>query len=584
MSNKKINQKRSSWIRLALGIVIIVFVNIISMQLFTRLDLTAEKRYTVSEDTRALLRQLDDIVYFQVYLEGSMPPRYERLQRATREMLDEFRVYSDNIQYEFINPTTSSDPEERYNTHENLKARGLVAVPLREDDAEGVKFQQIFPGIILSYKSMEQPLQLLRSELGASEDEMVNRAIEDIEFNLAYAINLVTNETKPKIAFIEGHGEYELRRVADVTRSLQEKYLVERVRLNERVNALTEREQSDSSGLVVRNKFQAIVIAAPDSLFSEKDKFIIDQYVMHGGKILWLVDPIFASMDSLQYGGATMGVTNDINLDDMLFNYGVRLNTDLIMDMIALPIPITTGEVAGQPQIDFFPWFYFPLVTPQINHPVVSNLSAVMTNFVSSIDTIRIPGIKKTYLLNSSPYSRSMNAPVYINLDIIGYEPDESLYTEEFLPVAVLLEGNFTSLYKNRISPSLMYSKEMGFVEKSTHTSMIVVADGDVIRNQLHYSQAYPLALGYDQWTEQTFGNKKFILNAIDYLTEGSELITIRSRELQLRMLDNTYLKNNHLKWKLINVAIPPLLVIIFGIIYVLLRRKRFTAKRTQKK
>ncbi len=584
MSNKKINQKRSSWIRLALGIVIIVFVNIISMQLFTRLDLTAEKRYTVSEDTRALLRQLDDIVYFQVYLEGSMPPRYERLQRATREMLDEFRVYSDNIQYEFINPTTSSDPEERYNIHENLKARGLVAVPLREDDAEGVKFQQIFPGIILSYKSMEQPLQLLRSELGASEDEMVNRAIEDIEFNLAYAINLVTNETKPKIAFIEGHGEYELRRVADVTRSLQEKYLVERVRLNERVNALTEREQSDSSGLVVRNKFQAIVIAAPDSLFSEKDKFIIDQYVMHGGKILWLVDPIFASMDSLQYGGATMGVTNDINLDDMLFNYGVRLNTDLIMDMIALPIPITTGEVAGQPQIDFFPWFYFPLVTPQINHPVVSNLSAVMTNFVSSIDTIRIPGIKKTYLLNSSPYSRSMNAPVYINLDIIGYEPDESLYTEEFLPVAVLLEGNFTSLYKNRISPSLMYSKEMGFVEKSTHTSMIVVADGDVIRNQLHYSQAYPLALGYDQWTEQTFGNKKFILNAIDYLTEGSELITIRSRELQLRMLDNTYLKNNHLKWKLINVAIPPLLVIIFGIIYVLLRRKRFTAKRTQKK
>lgn len=583
MSNKKINQKRSSWIRLALGIVIIVFVNIISMQLFTRLDLTAEKRYTVSEDTRALLRQLDDIVYFQVYLEGSMPPRYERLQRATREMLDEFRVYSDNIQYEFINPTTSSDPEERYNTHENLKVRGLVAVPLREDDADGVKFQQIFPGIILSYKSMEQPLQLLRSELGASEDEMVNRAIEDIEFNLAYAINLVTNETKPKIAFIEGHGEHELRRVADVTRSLQEKYLVERVRLNERVNALTEREQSDSSGLVVRNKFQAIVIAAPDSVFSEKDKFIIDQYVMHGGKILWLVDPIFASMDSLQYGGATMGVTNDINLDDMLFNYGIRLNTDLIMDMIALPIPITTGEVAGQPQIDFFPWFYFPLVTPQINHPVVSNLSAVMTNFVSSIDTIRIPGIKKTYLLNSSPYSRSMNAPVYINLDIIGYEPDESLYTEEFLPVAVLLEGSFSSLYKNRISPSLMYSKEIGFVERSVPTSMIVVADGDVIRNQLHYSQGYPLALGYDQWTEQTFGNKKFILNAIDYLTEGSELITIRSRELQLRMLDNTYLKNNHLKWKLINVAIPPLLVIIFGIIYVLLRRKRFTAKRTKR-
>ncbi len=578
MSKTKINQKRSSWIRLVLGIVIIVFVNIISIQLFTRFDLTAEKRYTVSEDTRELLRQLDDIVYFQVYLEGSLPPRYERLQRATREMLDEFRVYTDKLQYEFINPTTSDNPEERYNAHENLKARGLVAVPLREDDAEGVKFQQIFPGTIVSYKSLEMPLQLLRSERGASEDEMVNRAIEDIEFNLAYAISLVTNETKPKIAFIEGHGEYELRRVADVTRSLQEKYLVERIRLNERVNALTEREQSDSAGLVVRNKYDAIVIAAPDSVFSEKDKFIIDQYVMHGGKILWLVDPVFASMDSLQYGGATMGVTNNINLDDMLFNYGVRLNTDLIMDMIALPIPITTGDVAGQPQIDFFPWYYFPLVTPQLSHPVVNNLTAVMTNFISSIDTIRIPGIKKTYLLNTSPYSRSMNAPVYINLDIIGYEPDESMYTEQYLPVAVLLEGSFSSLYQNRIPPSLAYSKEIGFVERSAQTSMIVVADGDIIRNQLHYAQGYPLALGYDQWTEQTFGNKKFILNAIDYLTEGSELITIRSRELQLRMLDNTYLKNNQMKWKIINVAIPPLLVIIFGIIYFFIRRKRFTA------
>lgn len=578
MSKTKINQKRSSWIRLVLGIVIIVFVNIISIQLFTRIDLTAEKRYTVSEDTRELLRQLDDVVYFQVYLEGSLPPRYERLQRATREMLDEFRVYTDKLQYEFINPTTSDNPEERYNTHENLKSRGLVAVPLREDDAEGVKFQQIFPGTIVSYKSLEMPLQLLRSERGASEDEMVNRAIEDIEFNLAYAISLVTNETKPKIAFIEGHGEYELRRVADVTRSLQEKYLVERIRLNERVNALTEREQSDSAGLVVRNKYDAIVIAAPDSVFSEKDKFIIDQYVMHGGKILWLVDPVFASMDSLQYGGATMGVTNNINLDDMLFNYGVRLNTDLIMDMIALPIPITTGDVAGQPQIDFFPWYYFPLVTPQLSHPVVNNLTAVMCNFISSIDTIRIPGIKKTYLLNTSPYSRSMNAPVYINLDIIGYEPDEAMYTEEYLPVAVLLEGSFTSLYQNRIPPSLAYSKEIGFVDRSAHTSMIVVADGDIIRNQLHYAQGYPLALGYDQWTEQTFGNKKFILNAIDYLTEGSELITIRSRELQLRMLDNTYLKNNQMKWKVINVAIPPLLVIIFGIIYFFIRRKRFTA------
>jgi len=579
MSKKKINQKRSSWIRLALGIVIIVFVNIIGMQVFTRIDLTAEKRYTVSDNTRELLKSLDDIVYFQVYLEGNLPPRYSRLQQATREMLDEFRVFSDKVQYNFINPSESDDPKERYDTHQLLKDRGLIETEVREDDAEGVKFQLIFPGTIVSYKLQEMPLQLLSPEKGASEDEMVNRAIENIEFNLAYAISLITNESKPTIAFIEGHGEYELRKVADITRSLQERYLVERIRINERIDALTERERSDSTGLVVRNKYKAIVIAAPDSVFSEKDKFIIDQYVMHGGKILWLIDPVFASMDSLQFGGASMGVTNDINLDDMLFNYGVRLNTNLIMDLIAMPIPVTTGEVAGQPQFDFFPWFFFPLVTPQVSHPVVGNLSAVMTNFVSSIDTIAIPGIKKTFLLNSSPYSRSMNAPVYINLDIIGYEPDQAMYNEPYLPVAVLLEGSFPSLYKNRMTPSIAYSEEMGFTEYSKPTSMIMVADGDVIRNQLHYSQGYPMPLGYDQYTEQVFGNKTFIMNAIDYLTEGTELITIRSREIKLRLLDNTYLKTNHLKWKFINVGIPPLLVIIFGVVYYFIRRKRFTSK-----
>lgn len=580
MSQKKINQKYNSLIRLALGVVIIVFINIIGAQLFTRIDLTAEKRYTVNENTREMLSKLEDIVYFQVYLEGDLAPRYKRLQKATREMLDEFRVYTDKVQFEFINPSATEDPKERYEVHENLKSRGIIPAEIRQDDAEGVKFQLIFPGAIISYRSKELPLQLLRPELGASEDEMVNRAIENIEYNLAYAIKLLTNEQKPQIAFIEGHGELNQRETADISRALNENYIVERVRLNERVNALTERVESDSTKqMVIRNKFKAIIIAGPDSVFSEKDKFIIDQYIMHGGKVLWLVDPVFASMDSLQFGGATMGITNNIHLDDQLFKYGVRLNTDLVMDLMALPIPVTTGSVAGKPQFDFFPWYFFPLVSPQINHPVVSNLNAVMTNFVSSIDTIRIPDVKKTFLLHSSPYARRMNAPVYINLDIMGLEPDQSMYSEQFIPVAVLLEGQFSSLYTNRLAPSLAYSKEIGFVEKSKPTSMIVVADGDIVRNQLHYRDGYPLPLGYDQYTEQTFGNKKFILNAVDYLTEGSELISIRSRNIQLRLLDNAWVKGNEVMWKLINVAVPPLLVILFGIIYIIIRKKRFTAR-----
>lgn len=580
MKKKKINQKYSSLIRLALGIVIIVFINIISSQLFTRADLTAEKRYTVSGDTREMLKGLDDIVYFQVYLEGELAPRYKRLQKATREMLDEFRVYTDKVQYEFINPSESEDPQERYAVHENLQTRGIVPAEVREDDAEGVKFQLIFPGAIVSYKAKELPLQLLRPEVGASEDELVNRAIEDIEYNLAYAINLLSIEHKPKIAFIEGHGEYELKQVADITTALQENYIVERISLDAQVNALTERVESDSLGnMAIRNKYKAIIIAGPDSVFSEKDKFIIDQYIMYGGKVLWVIDPVFASMDSLQFGGATMGITNNIHLDDQLFKYGVRLNTDLVMDLMALPIPVTTGSVAGQPQFDFFPWFYFPLVSPRVNHPVVSNLNAVMTNFVSSIDTISIPGVKKTFLLHSSPYSRRMNSPVYINLNIVGVEPDQNLYTDQFIPVAVLLEGSFNSLYTNRLTSTLTYSKEIGFAEKSVPTAMIVVSDADVIRNQIQNRTGYPLPLGYDKWTEQTFGNKKFILNAIDYLTEGSDLIKIRSRDLQLRLIDKTRIKGSELKWKLINVGVPPLLVILFGIIYIVIRRKRFTSR-----
>jgi len=580
MSNKKRNQKRSSWIQLALALVIIVFINIIGGQLFTRLDLTAEKRYTVSDDTRQLLKNLDDIVYFQVYLEGDLPPKYKRLQSATREMLDEFRVYSDKVQYEFINPSSSDDPKERFEVHENLKARGLMPAEVREDDAEGVKFQLIFPGGIVSFKAREMPIQLLRPEKGASEDQMVNRAIQDMEFNLAYVINLLANDQKPRIAFIEGHGEYGLAETADITAALQENYIVERIEIAGQVNALTERVEHDSTGKVaIRNKYKTIIIAGPDSVFSEKDKFIIDQYIMYGGKVLWLIDPVFASMDSLYMSEATMGITKNINLDDQLFKYGVRMNTDLVMDLIGLPIPVTTGYVAGQPQLDFFTWYFFPMVTPQVNHPIVSNLSAVMTNFTSSLDTIRIPGVKKTFLLNSSPYARRMNAPVYINLNILGYEPDETLYNEQFIPMAVLLEGQFSSLYKNRIPPSLAYSKQIGFVDRSEQTSMIVVSDADVIKNQLHYSGGYPLPLGYDQFTEQTFGNKKFILNAVDYLTEGSDLITIRSRELKLRLLDNTYLKGNELKWKLINVAVPPLLVILLGIVYVIIRKRRYRVR-----
>jgi ABC-2 type transport system permease protein len=326
------------------------------------------------------------------------------------------------------------------------------------------------------------------------------------------------------------------------------------------------------------NRFRAIIIAKPTKPFDEKDKFLIDQFIMRGGKVLWLIDPVFASMDSLQKFNSTMGLVNNVNLEDMLFNYGVRLNTNLVMDKIALPIPIKTGQIGDQPQFDFFPWYYFPVLTPTIAHPIVNGLNSIKTEFISSIDTVTAQGVKKTILLTTSPYSRIVNAPVYIDLEILKKPADESQYNKGPQPVAVLLEGNFVSSYLFRIPPELSENKDLQFLPKSYKpTKMIVVGDGDIIKNQFQLSQGYPLPLGYDQYTRQTFGNRDFLLNAMNYLCDESGLITVRSRELTLRMLDTTKLENNRLFWQILNVLLPIILILIFSFIKLRIRSRKYS-------
>jgi len=576
LPNKKHNIKQSSLLQLVLGLVIIVLLNVIGSYIYTRVDLTAEKRYSLSDATREMLRELDDIVYFQVYLEGEFPAGFKRLRNATREMLDEFRAYSDNIEYEFINPSQSDNMQERNATYQILVDRGLNPTDLQVNAADGMKKQIIFPGAIVMYKDSEAPVELLRSQLGMAPENVLNNSIESLEFNLANAIKALTTVVKPKVAFIEGHGELSRIERADITHALQEYYSVHEITIDGQINSLTERTESDSLGTVVRKKYAAIIIAKPDSAFSEKDKFIIDQYIMYGGKVFWLVEPVFASMDSLQFTDATMGIANDLNLDDMLFNYGVRLNTNLVMDLNALPIVVNVGSIAGQPQMEFFPWYYFPLVNPASNHPIVNNLNAVKTEFISSLDTIQVSHVKKSILLATSDYSRAVNVPVYINLNILDQEPDERQYQDPPQPVAVLLDGRFESNYTNRIPPLVQFDKTIKFQEFSTPTKMIVVTDGDVMRNQLHYKDGYPLPLGFDQYTRQTFGNKEFILNAMNFLTEGEGLINIRSRELRLRLLDPTKVSSNKLFWQLLNVVVPVVIIILLGLLQSFIRRRKY--------
>lgn len=582
-SNKKKDLRRANIVQVLLGIVVIVLINVISYYIFTRFDLTAEKRYTLSKQTREMLKNLDDIVYFQVYLDGEFPAGFKRLRRETKEMLDQFRAYSDNIEYEFVNPSENSNPAERNAIYQRLIERGLNPTDLQVKTNDGSSQQIIFPGAIVSHKNVEMPLELLISQMGVPPEEVLNNSIQNLEFNLANTIRKISTNVRAKVAFIDGHGELSLLETADIIRGLQEYYSIERIRIDGKLNSLADRDELDDGRIVARNKFDAIVIAKPDSTFNEKDKFIIDQFIMRGGSVMWLVDPVFTSMDSIQFSGATVGVINDLNLDDQLFHYGVRLNTNLVMDINALEIPVQTGEVGGAPQYDFFPWYYFPILNPVLDHPIVKNLNAIKTEFIGSIDTIDQPEIKKTILLTSSQYSRVVNTPVFISLEILNREPDRRLYNTPNIPVAVLLEGSFNSLFTNRVPPKIRESDEIGFISQSKPGKMIVIADGDIIKNQSRTGNGkrIPLPLGYDRYTGQTFGNREFILNAMNYLVDENSLITIRSRELKLRVLDRTKVNENRIFWQVMNTVFPVGIILILGVIMFVVRKRKFA---TQKK
>jgi len=575
--SKQRNMRRNSLIQLVAGLMIIILANIIGSYVFTRFDLTSEKRYSLSTSTKDLLTGIDDIVYFRVYLEGEFPAGFKRLRNATKEMLDEFRAYNKNIQYEFVNPSQSEDEQERNDTYQLLVEKGLQPTDLQVNTKEGREQQIIFPGALANYKSNELPVELLATQMGVPPEEVLNNSIQALEFRLASAIRDLTVINKPTVAFIRGHGELENKYIYDIGQALSKQYTVGVVSIGGQLSSLTKRDSVSEDKTRVINKYDAIVIAKPDSAFSEKDKFIIDQYIMRGGKVLWLIDPVIASMDSLEATETTLGMARELNLEDMLFRYGVRINADLVMDLNALPIPLRTGQVGGQAKIDFFPWYYFPVINPTENHPIVKNLNAIKTEFVSSIDTIRVADVKKTILLRTSPYSRTISTPALITLAILEQEPDERAYTGPQQTVAVLLEGEFRSGFENRVPPEIQQSKDIGFLARSEPTRMVVVSDGDVIRNQLHFSQGYPMPLGYDQYTGQSFGNKDFIMNALDYMLDESGLISIRSREVKLRLLDMTRVNNNKISWQAFNIFFPVLLVLVYGFIQHYLRKRKYT-------
>lgn len=586
MENKRKNLKKNEIVSLVITLIIIAMVNIIGSYLYTRFDLTSEKRYTLSDKSKEILKGLNDYVYFRVYLEGEFPAGFKKLRKETKEMLDEFRAYSKFIDYEFINPSESNDPNERQEVYKILYQNGLNYYTATMPTNNGVQQIMVWPGAMVSYREKELAVDLLSAQSGQNQATILNNTSQDLEYKLISAIKDISETNKPKVGFVEGHGELSDMEVYDIAKSLSKKYSIDRVNIDGKVNALTHRDYDNDSNIVVKLNYDAIVIAKPTEKFSEKDKFIIDQYVMYGGKVLWLLDHVKADMDSLQSAESMMGVNLNTNLDDQLFKYGVKLNTNLLLSYPCAQIGLVTGQGANI-QSALLPWYYFPLLNAASQHPIVKNIEAVKSDFTSSLETTTsAPEIQKVPLLKTSDYTKISTAPVYISLKILNDRPNPQMFPQKGQVTAYLLNGKFSSLYENRLPEAIVESSEIAFRGESVPTSMIVVADGDVIRNQLanlDYAKknnrrvGSPLPLGYDQYTNNTYGNKNFIENAISYLVDGEGLININARELKIRLLDMNKINKKQTTLQVVNVVLPSLILILFGLILAYIRKNKYS-------
>lgn len=571
----KANVKRTHLLQLVLGLVLILFFNIVGYYIFARLDLTSEKRYTLSKSTKKMLKSVDDVVFIRCYLEGEIPADYKRLRNETKEMINQFRSYNPNIEFEFRNPNDFKDKKEQAEFYQRLFEMGFQPILKTSQQKDGQVRQYMFPYLEITHKGEKKIVSLISTK-GTGEESIINSSVQNLEYNIYNGIRSLMTTSKDRVAIIRGHGEWELASIWDFITGINEFYAVDTLTINERINALTERQyDSVKNNVSMRNKYKALVIAKPLSVFSYKDLYILDQFVMHGGRILWLVDPLLCSMDSLQANPETFAVTNYTGVEDPLFKYGVRLNTNLVMDMQAAKVPIVTGVYGDNtPQFSFFPWNFFPIVSPNPNHIITSKVNPVKLEFVSSIDTIQ-NNITKTPLLVSSANSRIMNTPAIISLEMLKQKQDPRLFNMPNLNLAMLLEGKFTSAFKNRLSPEMETNQEIAFKDEcDTINAMIVVADGDIIRNDFTSGQMLPL--GYDKYTKEMFGNKEFLINALNYLTDDHDMIPLRSREVLMRKLDQARVEREKLNWQVVNVGIPIIFIMVIGVIISFIRKRKY--------
>lgn len=547
---------KNNIIRFIVLVGILAGINWVASSFFFRWDLTEDKRYSISDATRQLLGSLDKDIIVNVYLSGDFPAGFERLENATRETLDEFKTYSNgHLTVNYSDPSAASSEEQRQKQYVNLIDRGLnpTNVFANEDGKRTEKI--IFPGVIVQADTLAIPVQLLKGNKASSPDEQLNQSYEGVEFEIASAIRVLANPERKKVGFIVSHTKISPARLSDLIATIQQSYDV----------FLDMNNPESYDGL------DALVIMKPDSAFSEDEKFKLDQYVIGGGKALFFVDG--ARVDSVSLDGS-YAQPLDLNLGDLFFKWGVRLNTNLVKDLNCAQILLNVGNVGDNPEIRPMPWRFFPLLNNFGPHTITRNLNAVYTRFLSSIDTVGgANGITKTPLLMTSSYTQLVNAPALVGYNEARKDPLPADYRSGHKLAGVLLEGTFSSLFANRILPGDPRASKF---KASGAGKVIVCSDGDIIVNDFDYKRNAPLPLGYDRVSKQTYGNKDFVLHALDYMTDANGLINARSKQISIRALDKVQVQESRKFWQALNLLLPIVLIAIFGLIRYYIRIRKF--------
>ena len=564
---KETSNNRKVLISAALMTAILIILLVLSRWVYVTIDATEERRYTLAPATKDLLNSLDERIYIRVLLDGRFPAGFKRLQESTGDILKRFSRVSPEIEYNFENPNEGTI-EQVNEKRKQLVAQGLIPTQLRVTDASGASSQYIFPYAVINYGSRSITVSLLQDDIpGADKDVIINNSISLLEYKIADGIQKIMRRSQPLIAFTTGQGELTQLQTASIEKDLRNSYEINRINLD--------------SAIQVPNDVEVLIIAKPREQFSEAQLFMIDQYIMHGGRVMFLIDPLVVSLDSINQNKYYIPPPIDLGLDPLLFKLGARINPNLVLDLQATRIPMIVGMQGDKPQTELFTWYYHALVSSTSDHPITKGLDRIQLEFPASVDTIQTKNpVQKTILLKSSPNSRIQLTPVRLNFDILREQPDPKLFNKGPQNFAIMLEGKFESMFQNRLTTTQQATLRQAGVEyKATgdDAKVLIVTDGDIIKNLVNSSTGEVAPLGYNKYENTSFtGNRDFLLNSLEYMMDETGVLEARSKDIKLRLLNTVKAREEATKWQLVNILLPIGLILLTGILYQYFRKRKF--------